>query len=711
MGKHLDRVPRGWRRRPSQESEASLIQLQLPSMLESGRRCRRAGQIWADHQWLEKHSATSSQTSIALQEPDYQPRPATKDDHPRPPSVRIQSSPAELIASKESSPSETEFPVEHSFSEAEDTSGVQHPKSDTSTNPSASLSTACSIEGAIDPSLLTSSADAMPGLESAEMDSLLGPCDLTALTPLSLQTKLDFEVDDVLGDNLHDSALPPSAGADSFALIPHDYNFAKARSYKPLPVGLSFALDSVEMIAVRFDQLTCAILSVKNGQSENPWRSLVWPMAQSSPSLFHAICAMTAFHSSKREPQFKVKGHEHMQLCLKNLSEGFRDDSVTLENAIATSITLAFAQGFSELTSSGNVFIKGARSIIGKALTQHQQSPRHGLALARLKFLCNAWVYMDVIVRLTSDSEDGLDEVDEYEQIFATFSIPSTDPEGFGIDFGLPVDACLDPLMGCANTLFPLVGRTANLARRVRRSSSSSLAVIDHARELKELIEAWRPPMYIQPPEDPSSTVEHSVQTAEAYRWATLLYLHQTVPEIPMATSSQLATKVLILLATVPLSSRFVIVHIFPLMAAGCEAVSSEDREWVRYRWAAMGRRLDIGSIDKCVEITEEVWRRRDEIDPRGRQSLVSTASLQSHEGRRTSHDLDLGGIPSNWKYGRIGTGCCGIDTPVSMAGELGWPQVIEWDGNGDINSQYYLGGRLHWLGVMREWGWEVLLG
>jgi hypothetical protein len=79
--------------------------------------------------------------------------------------------------------------------------------------------------------------------------------------------------------------------------------------------------------------------------------------------------------------------------------------------------------------------------------------------LSRLKFLCNAWIYMDVIARLTSvDSDDSND----FDTTFVFSGDPNDCPPlvygegdhpGFGIDFGMPIDARLDPLMGCANTL------------------------------------------------------------------------------------------------------------------------------------------------------------------------------------------------------------------------------------------------------------------
>ncbi|RMY35218.1 hypothetical protein D0866_04744 [Hortaea werneckii] len=290
----------------------------------------------------------------------------------------------------------------------------------------------------------------------------------------------------------------------------------------------NFPQDSMEMLTFRFDKLTCGILSVMDGPSENPWRTLIWPLAY---------------------PLQRLGLHGR--------------DSTDLSNDFDN--TFLFAGDSPDLVMGDN----------GNT--------------------------------------------------------------GFGIDFGMPIDARLDPLMGCANTLFPLIGRVANLVRKVCRSQTNSPAVISQANDLKLALETWDPPAFIERPEDPTTDVQHTLQTAEAYRWATLLHLHSAVPELPSPSSTELAQRVLTYLATVPLVSRTVIVQIYPLMVAGSEATTAEDRQWVRERWTAMGHRMRIGVIDKSATVTEEVWRRRAayEAQPSQRRRLVATAELQPSPRQR----------------------------------------------------------------------------
>ena len=347
--------------------------------------------------------------------------------------------------------------------------------------------------------------------------------------------------------------------------------------------------NSSEMLMARFDRQTCGILSVKDGPTENPWRTMVFPLARESPALYHAISSMTAFHTSKETPDMRMDGIGHMRKSLKYLSAGIQD--MRIDTALATTLALAFSDSWDQHISTGIEYLRGAKTLVNKALTLHRQQAFQTEDLERLKFLCNTWVYMDVIARLTSIDDDD-------SNCFDTVITPCG-------PFALNHE--VDPLLGCASTLFPLIGRVANLIRKVRRSRSNSVTMISQANDLKAKVENWEPPTFFEAPEDPTSEIQHSLQTAESYRWATLLYLHQAVPEIPSKSAAELAKKVLVYLATVPLNSRAIIIQIYPLLAAGCEAVGVEDRTWVKDRWAVMMRRMWIGNVDRCWEVERGV--------------------------------------------------------------------------------------------------------
>lgn len=387
------------------------------------------------------------------------------------------------------------------------------------------------------------------------------------------------------------------------------------------------AATSQELLVLHFDKNTCGIMSVKDGVHENPWRTYVWSLGGESPALYHAIASMTAFHMCIRRPELRFSGMEHMRLSLGYLARGFQDGNIQTDAALATTLVLAFAEAFDTHITTGIQHLRGAKALVNQALTTKRSSPPNSVAAKRFRFLYNVWVYLDVLARLTSDDDDG----------HAFGMPPSHGP--------LPSTSEVDPLLGCSVTLFPLIGRVAALVQRVRKTTRNSEALIAQAAEVKAHIEAWTPEASYESPDDPSSSVDDCVNTAEAYRWATLLYLHQAVPELPSLPAQQLAAIVIRLLARVPRSSRSCIIHIYPLLVAGCEAVTLEDREWVKARWEAMSERLWIGNVKKAWEVVAEVWARRDRF-----------AALNPGKG-----------------FGELAT----------------------------------IRGRLHWFGVMREWNWE----
>lgn len=462
--------------------------------------------------------------------------------------------------------------------------------------------------------------------------------------------------------------------------------------------------NSPDLLMMRFDKQTCGILSVKDGPNENPWRTLMWPLARDSPAIYHAIASMTAFHAAKGEPVLHYDGIGHFKTSLKLLRQNI--SSMRPDTALATTLVLAFSESWDRHISTGSQHLRAARHILNHALADHGERSLVGHDLARLKFLCNAFLYMDVIARLTSADAD---ECNDFEYLISPIPAP----------FGCLASSEIDPLMGCASSLFPLIGRAANLCRRARQSESNSIAIVSQATELKRQIEQWETTgTSFERPEDPSSEVEDALQTAEAYRYATLLYLHQAVPEIPSKlTSAQLAHKVLVRLATVPASSRLVIVQIYPLLAAGCEATIQEDRRTVKERWQNMAARMRIGNIDRCYEVMLEVWRRRDAFEawkkakrsrssqavltPPQRRSDVCKEMSEAFSFQDMLNGCHLGGSDKETQY-QPGLS----SSPAGAHRRKNSEPIIE-----DMDVEYTVRGRLHWAGVMKEWGWEVLLG
>lgn len=459
---------------------------------------------------------------------------------------------------------------------------------------------------------------------------------------------------------------------------------------------------SQEMLLKRFDTHTCGILSIKNGRDENPWRMMLWPLAMTEPALHDAISAMTAFHASKDDRSLRRIGVQHMTQSVQQLSLGL--NTMRIEAALSTTLVLAFCESWDLLITTGIKHLRGARDQILRLMENCSPDAMSQQSLECIGFLVRTWVYMDVIARLTSLEGD--------------------DSEAFDI-LGTPIcqmsmqDHGIDPLMGCASTMFPTIGRVGNLIRKVRQTRrqtrKNSYKVIEEATILKAQLEKWKSPRLFEEPQDKSTDVEQALWTAEAYRSATLLYLYQAVPEISLDSVvdkiAGLATKVLTNLANVPVTSGAVIIQIFPLLAAGCEATDPEHRVFIEERWKAMVRRMKIGNIDKCLDIVRDVWERRDshEAQRLRNKAFVPDSNIQASDIPTTiiKRSISIGDNP----YDRdsqisIDGTRTGLHTPSdpSRFGHMRGESSIKEE---ELDFELTVRGSRHWAGVMKDKDWE----
>ena len=548
----------------------------------------------------------------------------------------------------------------------------------------------------------------LPGLElDATMDSTCAQqsLDISQVQDIRLQPHLNIQEQD---DDVEDIVPQPGVAKDWLMRLPSPLssNSSSTSEESNFDLGSAFVSPrmssrSPEMMLLRFDRQTCGILSVKDGPTENPWRTTIWPLAKDSPALYHAVLAMTAFHTAKDKRHIRVEGVAHMRRSITYLASGIANGNIRMDAALATTLALAFSESWDRHISTGIQHLRGAKAMVNQALAECRKDMLTPHEMERLRFLCNTWVYMDVIARLTSVDDDESHVFDcALDASFGPFGVQNE----------------IDPLMGCASTLFPLIGRVANLVRRVRRTSKNSINIISQGNTLKKAIEAWEPAAFFELPEDQSLEIQHSLDTAEAYRWATLLYLHQAVPEMPSKAAEELAQKVIVYLLRVPLSSRAIIIQIYPLLAAGCEVATHEDRAWVEDRWAAMMQRMLIGNLDKCLEVVKEVWNRRD-----ADESEKTRLALRTVHSRR-SNKLFSHACPSRERESGTGEMPAHEDHFASARRKPdhghGRPPMLPHTRRRnssetiqDVDYERTVRGRLHWVGVMKDWNWEILLG
>ncbi|CAI6335326.1 unnamed protein product [Periconia digitata] len=631
------------------------------------------------------------------------------------------------------------------------------------------------VLSSVEDSSTLATTDAWPG--AAEFD--LSMPDIGLELPWHILPHPHF---DVSGVNDGSIAFDQGVGFDDNGMGPTPLNLDLSNfllTCSPSPTleydasGLPFGphsqeeTDSIERVASLFHQQTCQLLSIYEEPSKNPWSTLIWPMVKDSKALFHAVAAMTCLQLSHSEPAMRDRGLVHIQKSTQALELELNSGSMQMEAALAATIALGFAETWDHKKSSkGRDHIKGARILLQQSLSNHMSSPHNGISTeqsARLHFLANTWIYMDVIARLTSDCGTPLNS--EVLSLFGQYEPhPGTNE--------------LDSLMGYASTLFPLIGRVGDLVTQIRNRCSTrnnSPAIISRAIDLRREIENWTLAISLEHIDNPTSNMSDAIQTAEAYRWCTLLYLQQAVPELPNLSSvGELGRKTLVYIATVPSSSHTAIVHTYPLMVAGSEAVEEDDREFVRERWQSLSKRMRTGIVDRCLEITEEVWHRRDafigdphsqlltnsnntNINSNGNNGNIGNGNGNAHRHASsptpTTNARNSPDHPHHHHHhhhridsalnDHLPTSLCDIDptqprtekettpwangsasiaprrsssitapTTTAAAGRCEFPISAAFKKGVDCMTrsgslEYTVRGRLHFLGVMEDWGWE----
>lgn len=401
-----------------------------------------------------------------------------------------------------------------------------------------------------------------------------------------------------------------------------------------LPRYIPNRSNSTEILLLRFREQICPLLSITDGPS-NLWQTLVLPLVRDSQSLRESICAVTALHLST-ENSLRLHGIKLMGQTFTTLNCELQGQTASL-TTLATILILAFWTRWDEGLNMGKVHIMGAMAFLLAVLSRYRKavlglSPSSHSLFAFLYDTCSRMDSLSRLVRSAIVTDQyGTLSLPAFDYVNQEHSVP-----------GLDEEPQIDPWMGYARNLYPLIRRAADLCYQVRTTNSNSIAIIIEAVSLKREIEAWSPEKNILlRANDSLMNLEHRKHTAEAYRYATILYLHQVVPTIRGTSIKELLRAIFFHLSSVPSDSRVTVVQIYPLFVAGCEASSDEERRWAKERWMAMVTRINVKNVYKCWEITQEVWRRRDTYRQIRSESSLSHQEQPGFDMRDMAEDID----------------------------------------------------------------------
>ncbi|KAF8846689.1 hypothetical protein BDZ45DRAFT_637914, partial [Acephala macrosclerotiorum] len=414
--------------------------------------------------------------------------------------------------------------------------------------------------------------------------------------------------------------LPASSQQSPRALAisrPQSLDVSRYAYFTTLPGSIQDLPDSPEVLLWRFREQICPMLSATNSQNNNMWQTLVLPLVHNSQSLCLAISAITALHIStgRSDVQLHARGMNLMLQSLRVLRSELGGKTRKIAT-LATVLILAFWTSWNEGLHLGRKHVKGALVVLWELWSQSVKitSGSPPIDPISLAFLATTGFYMDArssVVHATMAKDD-------YKMIRKIIPEMPTPVETYLGKFeGNLSSIPLDPWMFCAGRVFRFMKRAADLCYEVRMANSASSTNIAEAVALAREIVAWTPNALVSFPSSSRLHVSglderYMMYTAEGYRYATLLYLRQAVPEMPSISIQQLARDTIRHLSSCPPSSTIALAQVYPLFVAGCEASSNEERQWVKERWTAMIARMRVTNVHKCWEITQEVWKRRD---------------------------------------------------------------------------------------------------
>ncbi|KFZ03573.1 hypothetical protein V502_10837 [Pseudogymnoascus sp. VKM F-4520 (FW-2644)] len=338
--------------------------------------------------------------------------------------------------------------------------------------------------------------------------------------------------------------------------------------------------------------------------------SLYVPMAFQSPGVLNAILASAASHLAKttlgldRADHFGSMAKAHLLVCHKHLQEVVNDEANSARNSIETVAILMLlvaletqngskgAKWQHQLACAGNIVaaLGGPQHFI-KAGWESQSVFGH--------FLYHDFCAMAVdVVRADVDSRRS--------------NISGRLPDWTSLcpenSFDEELNLGLDPLMGCASSLFVKI-RQIGLLRQLPDSSLKRLQLYT---TLEEHIRGWNIPDR-NPAEDTVREVGLAAQLdlralAESYRLGALILLYRT-SDVSSTVLSTIAKQIMSYVARIPDGNQVESGLAFPLFMAGGELVGWEDMESCALKLRGIRDRTSLMNIQGIEEILESIWR------------------------------------------------------------------------------------------------------
>lgn len=420
-----------------------------------------------------------------------------------------------------------------------------------------------------------------------------------------------------------DFALSP-ASVSSFSSMPlivstPENTLSSPGSTKSMPLlplnspGLSYGLspDDRWLLDYWVDRLSTLISVAPNMGISTPFQRHLTAMACESAALRSTILSMAANHlaTSSKDPFLYFQRYRHQRDAIHELQRMIHDPSgMNAEPALATVMmmqvsTRLFGEDDEECVAN---HLTGAKAMIVRSQGENW------LGSSRARFLMSIFAYHDILSSVSRGSNPLLDHEKDFSAIEGEESLAS-------IANVLLVVAQISQLQHTIKT------------RRSRSPTSPALSENENTtgRHIQQKLLAMDFTVCKQ--EDVQESADIKL-TAEAYRHAAFIYLYRTWLDIgaPNPISMDHINQCLAYLQQIDVRSPLTTSHIWPLFTAGCEAIDSTQRQFVRDRFEEMYAVKRFPSLRRVMRDIEHVWEAKDmEQEMKGKDGMAKVDCIQ----------------------------------------------------------------------------------
>lgn len=426
--------------------------------------------------------------------------------------------------------------------------------------------------------------------------------------------------------------------------------------------------DRMIILSSHYFSVVCMINSCFDSPV-NPFRSVIGDLMASSQLVYHVVMTASASHICHQKKDMTSLALRHRGDAVSCLVQNKHITGSRRFEALLSSVLLGMTSSWQDPSKLGLSHINSARTLFRKWIDELGTSNN----TRSVRFMVGIMAYWEAMASfLTMDSARSLDYLTPF------CGQESSDATVYP-----------NPWTGTSTTLFIYAAKAGALCRQNRMTNSVSVGTFSSdarksifreqlrsASKLEEKTLRYTPPEpeKIEDPNDASTPVSHFQILAQIYRFAVLLQLYLTFPELlqqnlaptsdlGMNTSSSaplphdiskktavgLAISLLNLISSVPESSGIKVLLTLPLIIAGSalqnngsdqvspchqtkaariqdeiQSLQSSDsmlshwRSYIRHKLKALHEYVGLDPILRASQILEAVWLRADLAIPDG---------------------------------------------------------------------------------------------